>query len=191
MSRRSRRRSRRSRRRRSRIGSTKLFFYKGDASVVKILLKHGASVSAQNINQNTPLHTAAIKKNYDVVQFILKKGGNPGIPNVDGNTPLHYLARGKLTQKLKGILDEIVYGGISGSGSATVGKSANFQNSINNFSKFINYKNNNDETPLFCSVMSADADVSMIEYLISVGASLDVKSKYGIFFYIFLGFFSR
>lgn len=60
----------------------------GQEDVVKLLLKHHASVNAQSQNGFTPLYMAAQENHDSVVKLLLASGANQSLATEDGFTPL-------------------------------------------------------------------------------------------------------
>ena len=63
-------------------------------AVVKLLVDHGASVTAVNSKGETSIHTAAQHESVEIMELLLDKGGNTTIELKDhrGCTPLHHAA---------------------------------------------------------------------------------------------------
>ncbi len=53
------------------------------------LLQAGASINAQNLGGNTPLHGATYQGDLEVVAFLIKNGASVSIRNKKGETPLY------------------------------------------------------------------------------------------------------
>ena len=72
--------------------------YAVDENTVKLLLEHGADVTARDESQSTPLHLASSLGNSGVVQLLIKHGAD--VTAIDGNhrTPLH-LASSRVSAK--------------------------------------------------------------------------------------------
>jgi ankyrin repeat protein len=56
-----------------------LYCVAGQEDVVKLLVKHGASVNMQSQNGFTPLYMAAQENHDNVVKFLLSKGANQSL----------------------------------------------------------------------------------------------------------------
>jgi len=65
---------------------------RGDASMVRLLLDHGAKVTARDACGDTPLHAAAYGMGKTVLPLLLDRGADPGARNLRGQTPLHLAA---------------------------------------------------------------------------------------------------
>lgn len=59
----------------------------GDATMIQLLLDHGADVSAQTQYGDTPLHFAITGRNPEVIKLLLTHGANPSAKDVFGRTP--------------------------------------------------------------------------------------------------------
>lgn len=72
-----------------RQGHTSLHWacYQGDSSSVKLLIDHGACVSAKDNNGMTPLHLALTKDNTSCIKTILMAGADVQALTVEGKTP--------------------------------------------------------------------------------------------------------
>lgn len=66
---------------------------------IKLLLKHGADITAKNADNNTSLHLAVLTSAWEVVQLLLDHGADRNIRNSDGETPMDLLARRKRHKK--------------------------------------------------------------------------------------------
>jgi ankyrin repeat protein len=55
---------------------------------VKVLLRAGARLTAQNKVGHTPFTSAAISNRFDIGAYLLREGSEASVPSVDGNPPL-------------------------------------------------------------------------------------------------------
>ena len=83
---------------------------KGSGNTVKLLIRHGTDVNAQDGRHRTPLHLAAYSRSAlkgDVGHFLLSHGANGGTQDDRGQTPFQIaLSRGLSTNALsKRIVD--------------------------------------------------------------------------------------
>lgn len=62
---------------------------------VKLMLKLGADINAQDKNKNTALIYAAISGNIEIVKLLINSGANTRVKNIQGNTALMYALEGK------------------------------------------------------------------------------------------------
>ncbi|WP_105169609.1 ankyrin repeat domain-containing protein [Pseudoalteromonas sp. T1lg23B] len=60
---------------------------------VKLLVKHGANLNAQNKSGNTPLHLAISVKNYNIAHFLVLSGASLKVENKWGYTPVDQLKK--------------------------------------------------------------------------------------------------
>lgn len=60
---------------------------KGYNSIVKMLLEAGANPNAEDANQTTALHYAAMFKNYDLAVMLIEAGANPNHKNNVNQSP--------------------------------------------------------------------------------------------------------
>jgi ankyrin repeat protein len=68
---------------------------KGHVEVVRVLLEHGADVTAQNEDELTPLHRASRSGREEIVRVLLEHGADPAARDKNRMTPLHWAsARG-------------------------------------------------------------------------------------------------
>src|SRR6266850_1477920 len=69
----------------------------GHLAVARVLVEHGANVTARDDGGATPLHQASRYGGMDLVRFLIKHGANVTTRNKYGGTPLHWAsARGHL-----------------------------------------------------------------------------------------------
>jgi cytohesin len=70
--------------------------WKGQASIVAILLKHGADPKRLNpTTKSGPLHVAAQKGHAEVIQLLLAAGASPTLPDGEGALPLDLALRSR------------------------------------------------------------------------------------------------
>lgn len=81
---------------------------RGQLSVVRFLLEHGAKVDAVTKQGQTALHIACVARNgailnkgedgtLELIKVLLKAGANPQAVDALGNQPIHYVARNGLS----------------------------------------------------------------------------------------------
>lgn len=61
----------------------------GDGQTVRLLLAHGARVSARSERNRTPLHHSSLANDAGVAKILLEGGADVSAADSDGNTPLH------------------------------------------------------------------------------------------------------
>jgi ankyrin repeat protein len=61
----------------------------GHAEATRILIEHGADVSARNKYGDSPLHMASGRKNAEVARMLIEHGADASARNGMGDTPLH------------------------------------------------------------------------------------------------------
>ena len=74
----------------------------GNITVVKLLVDHGASITARNSRGETPVHTAAKHKSVEIIKLLLKKEGSRAFEVTDDQrcTPLHHAARNNQSEMI-------------------------------------------------------------------------------------------
>lgn len=127
----------------------------GNKQMVKLLLRHKASMNVVDTALWSPLHCAAVYGHFDVVVTLVEKGHDTNVRNVDDNTVLHYLVRNKMTPPLLRALEVLVKAGAS-----------------------VDLTNKNFETPLHTTINHA-GDIEVCKFLIRNRASLSIKNKFG------------
>ena len=73
--------------------------------LVRLLLKHGVDVNAQNNVQETPLHLASRLRLLEMARFLLEHGANVNMKNAEGKTALQ-LASGRKRKAMRRLLSE-------------------------------------------------------------------------------------
>jgi ankyrin repeat protein len=66
---------------------------------VRLLIKHGADVSAQDKTHSTPLHLAAFTGSSETVRLLLEHGADVSVLDESHKTPLH-LASSQVSAQL-------------------------------------------------------------------------------------------
>ncbi len=62
----------------------------GHVEVVRVLVDHGADVTAQDNYGSTPLHRVSLGGNVDITRFLVEHGADATAQNKNGSTPLHH-----------------------------------------------------------------------------------------------------
>ena len=70
------------------------------ADIVKLLIDHGADVTAQDETQSTPLHLAAYHRSTQTVWLLIEHGADVAARDRSNKTPLH-LALAKVNSPLR------------------------------------------------------------------------------------------
>mmetsp|Transcript_21983 Transcript_21983/g.49709 ORF Transcript_21983/g.49709 Transcript_21983/m.49709 type:complete len:247 (-) Transcript_21983:289-1029(-) len=101
--------------RQNNVGLTALMWTasKGHTVAARLLLKEGASISAQNVEGDTVLHIAATNNQVEMAELLIERGADVDSSNNTGDTPLHGSAiegNTKVTRVLliNGAGDEVV-----------------------------------------------------------------------------------
>jgi hypothetical protein len=71
--------------------------------IARLLLRRGLDVHAQDIDHDTPLHSAAFSGMLEVARVLLDHGANVNVENMRGRTPLHQVAQGKYDSQAYGV----------------------------------------------------------------------------------------
>jgi ankyrin repeat protein len=135
-----------------RFGNTPLHVAcsKGNEEIVRLLLKKGANVDAQNRQRSIPLHVACGRGNVEIVELLLKQGTGVNVQNKCGDTPLHIAFRKGNEKTVELLLD--------------AGVDVNVQGRFGN-------------TPLHYACLSGRADVEIVKLLLDAGADINVQDK--------------
>jgi ankyrin repeat protein len=71
--------------------------------IARLLLQHAVDLHAQDLDHDTPLHSAAFSGMLEIVRALLDHGANVNAENKEGRTPLHQAAQGKYGTKVNGV----------------------------------------------------------------------------------------
>ena len=123
---------------------------KGHLSIVKALLKRGASMTIADNYQRTPLYLAAMNGNCEVVKTLLKVGANLAVPQKNGWTPLNAASNSGHIEVVKLLLDN---------------------------GADLTIANNNSWTPL--NTASNNGHVDVVKLLLENGADLTIANNIG------------
>jgi ankyrin repeat protein len=74
--------------------------------ITKLLLEHGADVNAKTPDGDTPLHYAAMHRNYEVVPLLISFGAKINAKGKGDWTPLHWAAMGTSLELVEILLAE-------------------------------------------------------------------------------------
>ncbi|MGU7813671.1 ankyrin repeat domain-containing protein [Burkholderia sp. AW49-1] len=77
----------------------------GDAAMVRMLLKHGATIDKPDACGVTPLHSAAWKNNADTIKALCEAGATIDARDDDNATPLHTAALRLAPKAVKALID--------------------------------------------------------------------------------------
>ena len=77
----------------------------GDAAMVRMLLKHGATIDKPDACGVTPLHSAAWKNNADTIKALCEAGATIDARDDDDKTPLHTAALRLAPKAVKALID--------------------------------------------------------------------------------------
>ncbi|KAH8980408.1 ankyrin repeat-containing domain protein [Lactarius akahatsu] len=64
--------------------------------MMRLLIRHGADVTAQDDAHSTPLHLASSKGSVETVEMLIQHGADVNAQNGDQSTPLHLAASSRL-----------------------------------------------------------------------------------------------
>ena len=78
---------------------------RGHMDAVRILLEHGADVTAQNEDGSTPLHWASRRGRVEVVHILLKHGADATAQDKNKSTPLHMASSGGHVDSVRVLLE--------------------------------------------------------------------------------------
>ena len=76
-----------------------------DAVMVRLLIKHGATIDKPDAGGDTPLHCAAWKNNADTVRALCEAGANLNARTDCNETPLHTAARRLAPKAVKALIE--------------------------------------------------------------------------------------
>ena len=62
------------------------------ADTVRLLIKHGADVTARNKTHSTPLHLASFNGSSETVRLLIESGADVTAQNKNHSTPLHLVS---------------------------------------------------------------------------------------------------
>ena len=78
--------------------------------VVRVLLEHGADVSARDDTHSTPLHLASFKGNSEAIKLLIRHGADVNAQDERHMTPLHWAASSRLALGRNVVLLLLRYG---------------------------------------------------------------------------------
>ncbi|ARF02839.1 SWPV1-280 [Shearwaterpox virus] len=154
-----------------------------EISIAKKLISYGACINHSDINGNTPLHIAVKNKNFNLIKLLLENGAVPNISNKDKITPLHISVNNNNIDILKILIEYCVTKNITLERSL-IYNSIHQRNTdsikllVDNGMDINAVDEDYDFTPLHYAACYV-ADISVVKYLIKVGA--DVNKKSGLF----------
>lgn len=136
----------------------------GEAGVVKLLLKKGADPDPCDMNAQTPLHYAVKDGHMAAAKALLAKGANPNAVNLMGDKPIHKVWMGAFaldakTQKQERAFTLALVKALVKAGADVDATDADGQTALHYAAK--------------------EDDIEVFKFLISKGASDDVKDKKG------------
>jgi ankyrin repeat protein len=77
------------------------------ADTVRLLIMHGADVTARNKTHSTPLHLASFNGSAETVRLLIKSGADVTAQNENHSTPLHLVSswvRTTATNSIAGLM---------------------------------------------------------------------------------------
>lgn len=122
----------------------------GNVEVMQLLIEYGAMVDVQDFDGDTPMHDAAMAKQFEAVATLLHAGADPEIINDSKYTPFH-IACFKGCYNTFQILFPFVHD--------------------------INQCTSNGDTPLILAIQGNNDDI--INFLLANGADPHIKNKFG------------
>lgn len=130
---------------------------KGDGEIVKLLLEHGANISAQDDGGNTVLHRAIVdlKENEKIVEILINNGAKIDLRNEKGFSPLHSSVNMGIIKIVEMIL--------------------NCEGDVN-----ILIENDGDYNGFSAlSIAALTGQEDIVRMLINYGADIDIQDEYG------------
>ncbi len=79
-------------------------YYVCDMATAKVLIENGASVTARDKGDFTPLHIVIHSDNPELIEYLIKNGADVNAKDETGGTSLHYAAHGKQEKALACLL---------------------------------------------------------------------------------------
>lgn len=80
--------------------------FQGDLTRVKLLLKEGVKLNAQDASGNTLLHKAIFSNNLEIIKYLVDQGADLKLTNNAGITPLQYVALNAEVAVVKYFIEE-------------------------------------------------------------------------------------
>ena len=154
--------------------------------IVEIILNHGANVRQSDYQGKTPLHYAAINKDYgaSLIVSLMKKGCNVNSCDHWGQTPLHEGIANENLNFIKGLLSEgkcdiekADITGITPLHVASTKYNISLVKCLLDSKANVNVVDDNNSTPLHFAAW-ADAD-KVADELINNGSNINIKDKRG------------
>lgn len=166
-------------------GETALFeaIRKGKLDIVMALIKHFTDVNITNFRGESPLMLASQKGNIEIISVLLENGANPKVRNQKGESILFYALRSHLrhvydyVRMLSPDLRKTDFKDNSLLHSSAEMGSVLMVQHLLSLDENPHHKNNLKETPIFAAARRGDT--YMLQILVSSGAYIDVKNKYG------------
>lgn len=172
-----------------RWGNTLLHIASGNNSpdVIRILIKSGARINAQNLKKNTPLQDAATKGHVEAVEALLELGANMYCPSQDGDTPAHNAARWGHIDCVRAFINKGFYFRIRDFRGQTILHAAISSNEKmvkylleqDDGRSIIDYYNFRHETPLHLALRNSEAGEERIRLLLQYGAHTGARDCNG------------
>ena len=156
---------------------------KGHHSIVKALLKRGASITIADNYQRTPLYLAAMNGNCEVVKTLLKVGANLAVPQKNGWTPLNAASNNGHIEVVKLLLDNGADLTIANNNSWTPLNTASNNGHVEVIKLLLEngadltIANNGGWTPL--NIASNNGHIEVVRLLLDNGADLTIANNIG------------
>ena len=146
---------------------------RGNTEILKVLIKLGAKINAQDDSGKTPLHWAALYAQGSVVTELLSQGAIPNIQDNEGRTPLHCAARADISNPMGG---QNVIGINPFALLSMSGRFAAIVDSLLKKNADPNIADNNGNTPVH---LAAQQEAEIVGSLLAKGGDTTIKNKAG------------